>query len=190
MTRRTLILTASLVAVIAAVGSVVADRLLAADLNVAPSLPAASLAAPGVPAPGMYVISSDATSIFLPLVVNKSVVIDLTSDIKDVLVSSPAIVNAVVRTRRRAYIIGVAAGQTDVYLFDAGGRQIGALNIDVTNDPTPAPFVGESEPQIVVTVFRGPSSTTIHCNPANCTPPAYALPLLPPGYTDTTIHNK
>jgi pilus assembly protein CpaC len=97
MTRRTLIPTASLVVVIA-LGSVVADRLLAADLDVAPSLPA----------PGMYVISSDATAIFLPLVVNKSVVIDLTSDIKDVLVSSPAIVNAVVRTKRRAYIIGVA----------------------------------------------------------------------------------
>jgi Flp pilus assembly secretin CpaC len=184
MTRRTLIPTASLVVVIA-LGSVVADRLLAADLDVAPSL-----AAPGLAAPGMYVISSDATAIFLPLVVNKSVVIDLTSDIKDVLVSSPAIVNAVVRTKRRAYIIGVAAGQTDVYFFDAVGRQIGALNIDVTNDPTPAPFVVVSAPQIVVTVFRGPSSTTIHCNPANCTPPAYALPVLPPGYTDTTIHNK
>ncbi len=186
MTRRTLIPTASLVVVIA-LGSVVADRLLAADLDVAPSL-----AAPGLAAPGMYVISSDATAIFLPLVVNKSVVIDLTSDIKDVLVSSPAIVNAVVRTKRRAYIIGVAAGQTDVYFFDAVGRQIGALNIDVTNDPTPAPFVGVSEPQIVVTVFRGPDGVnwSLHCNPVNCTAPANALPVLPPGYTDTTIHNK
>jgi Pilus formation protein N terminal region len=181
MTRRTLILTASLVAAIAAVGFVATDRPRAAELNVAPS----------GPAPGMYVISSDATANFLPLVVNKSVVIELTSDIKDVLVSSPAIVNAVVRTKRRAYIIGVAAGQTDVYFFDAGGRQIGALNIDVTPDPTPAPFVGNPEPQIEVTVFRGDTRpTSLHCNPTNCTAPANALPALPPGYTDTTIHNK
>ena len=181
--RRTLSVIASLVAVIAAVGFIATDRPLAAELNVAPSGPAP---------PGMYMISSDATAVFLPLVVNKSVVIELTSDIKDVLVSSPTIVNAVVRTKRRAYIIGIAAGQTDVYFFDAVGRQIGALNIDVTNDPTPAPFVGPLEPQIVVTVFRGATgaSTSLHCNPANCTSPAYALPVLPPGYTDTTIHNK
>src|SRR5271167_4134345 len=156
MTRRSLTLTASLVAVIAAVGFVATDRALAAELDVA---------APR-PAPGMYVISSDATANFLPLVVNKSVVIELTSDIKDVLVSSPTIVNAVVRTKRRAYIIGISAGQTDVYFFDAAGRQIGALNIDVTNDPTPAPLALPLEPQIVVTVFRGSTgaSTSLHCN--------------------------
>jgi pilus assembly protein CpaC len=77
---------------------------------------------------------SDKASQFLPLGVGKSVVIDLPDDIKDVLVADPKIANAVVRTSRRAYIIGVALGQTNVYFFDAQGRQIMGLDIAVTRD--------------------------------------------------------
>ena len=61
-------------------------------------------------------------------------VIDLPGDIKDVLVADPKIANAVVRIARRAYIIGVAVGQTNVYFFDAEGRQIAGFDIAVTRD--------------------------------------------------------
>src|SRR5439155_24391908 len=77
---------------------------------------------------------SDASSRFVPLGVGKSVVIDLPRDIKDVLVSDPAIANAVVRSARRAYIIGVKQGQANVFFFDAEGKQIGGLDIAVTRD--------------------------------------------------------
>src|ERR1700761_977003 len=70
---------------------------------------------------------------FLPLGIGKSVVVDLPGDIKDVLVADPKIANAVVRTARRAYIIG-AAGQTNIVFFDAGGQQIAAYDIAVTRD--------------------------------------------------------
>ncbi len=71
---------------------------------------------------------------FVPLGIGKSVVIDLPRDAKDVLVANPAIANAVVRSARRAYLIGVGVGQTNVFFFDADGRQIVAFDIAVTRD--------------------------------------------------------
>src|SRR5215207_5911006 len=79
-------------------------------------------------------VSSDVRSQFMPLGIGKSVVIDLPRDIKDVLVADPTIANAVVRSSRRAYIIGVKVGQTNVYFFDANGVQISGLDIAVTRD--------------------------------------------------------
>ena len=60
--------------------------------------------------------------------------IDLPRDIKDVLVADPKIANAVVRSSRRAYIIGVTVGQTNIVFFDAEGQQIAAFDIAVTRD--------------------------------------------------------
>src|SRR5690606_35892926 len=71
---------------------------------------------------------------FLALGIGKSTVIDLPRDAKDVLVANPAVANAVVRSARRAYLIGVAAGQTNVIFFDAEGRQMAAYDIEVGRD--------------------------------------------------------
>src|SRR6201996_905655 len=71
---------------------------------------------------------------FLPLGIGKSIVVDLPGDIKDVLVADPKIANAVVRTARRAYIIGAAVGQTNIVFFDATGQQIAAYDIAVKRD--------------------------------------------------------
>jgi pilus assembly protein CpaC len=79
-------------------------------------------------------IYGDKAAQFLPLGVSKSIVVDIPGDIKDVLVADPKIANAVVRTSRRAYIIGVAVGQTNVYFFDAEGKQLMAFDIAVTRD--------------------------------------------------------
>ena len=79
-------------------------------------------------------IHGDKAAQFLPLGVGKSIVVDLPGDIKDVLVADPKIANAVVRTSRRAYIIGVAIGQTNVYFFDSEGRQLMGFDIAVTRD--------------------------------------------------------
>jgi pilus assembly protein CpaC len=76
----------------------------------------------------------DATTQFVPLGIGKSFVIDLPTDIKDVLVAEPKIANAVVRSSRRAYIIGVTVGQTNVFFFDSEGRQIAGFDIAVTRD--------------------------------------------------------
>jgi pilus assembly protein CpaC len=84
--------------------------------------------------PGAEIVGSDATARFLPLGVGKSIVIDLPRDIKDVLVADPKIANAVVRSARRAYIIGAGVGQTNIFFFDAQGRQIGGFDIAVKRD--------------------------------------------------------
>jgi pilus assembly protein CpaC len=93
---------------------------------------------PGVPAPEsgapVRVVGSDSSSRFVQLGIGKSVVIDLPRETKDVLVADPKIANAVVRTSRRAYLIGVAVGQTNIYFFDANGAQIAGFDVAVTRD--------------------------------------------------------
>ncbi len=81
------------------------------------------------------VVSGGQTKVrFLALGIGKSAIIDLPSEVKDVLVADPKIANAVIRSARRAYIIGAAVGQTNVVFFDAEGLQIAAYDIAVKRD--------------------------------------------------------
>jgi len=96
-------------------------------------LPTASAADPQAGST-ITVAAADSTSRAVSLGVGKSVAIDLPADIKDVLVADPKIANAVVRSSRRAYMIGVTVGQTNIFFFDAGGRQIAGFDIAVTRD--------------------------------------------------------
>jgi pilus assembly protein CpaC len=80
------------------------------------------------------VSAGEAGSKFIPLGIGKSVVIDLPRDAKDVLVANPAIANAVVRSARRAYLIGIGVGQTNVFFFDAEGAPIASFDIAVKRD--------------------------------------------------------
>jgi len=84
--------------------------------------------------PVIQVAASEATSRFIPLGIGKSVAIDLPTDIKDVLVADPKIANAVIRSSRRVYMIGVAVGQTNIFFFDADGKQIAGFDIAVKRD--------------------------------------------------------
>ncbi len=119
--------------------SIRAAMLLALVMALGPLAPRASAAEPpdfarGMHAPVVNVVSSEAASQFIPLGVGKSVIIDLPRDIKDVLVADPKIANAVIRSTKRAYIIGSTVGQTSVFFFDADGAQIGGFDIAVTRD--------------------------------------------------------
>jgi pilus assembly protein CpaC len=84
--------------------------------------------------PVIRVAASDAAARFIPLGIGKSVAIDLPEDIKDVLVADPKIANAVIRSARRVYMIGVKVGQTNIFFFNAAGRQIAGFDIAVTRD--------------------------------------------------------
>src|SRR5271154_247618 len=87
-----------------------------------------------MPTQTIQVAASDFGSRSVALGVSKSVVVDFPRDIKDVLVADPKIANAVVRSSRRAYIIGIAVGQTNVFFFDAQGRQMAGFDIAVKRD--------------------------------------------------------
>ncbi|WP_315759135.1 MULTISPECIES: type II and III secretion system protein family protein [unclassified Bradyrhizobium] len=71
---------------------------------------------------------------FLSLGIGKSMVVDFPQDVKDVLVADPKVANAVVRSARRAYIIGAAVGQTNVVFFDGEGQQVAAYDIAIKRD--------------------------------------------------------
>ncbi len=86
------------------------------------------------PSQVIHVAASDLGSRAVALGVSKSVVIDLPRDIKDVLVADPKIANAIVRSSRRAYIIGIGVGETNVFFFDAEGKQIAGFDIAVERD--------------------------------------------------------
>ena len=85
-------------------------------------------------APLLKVAASEGTSRFIPLGIGKSAAIDLPRDIKDVLVANPKVANAVIRSSRRVYIIGVEVGQTNMFFFDAQGHQIAGFDIAVKRD--------------------------------------------------------
>jgi pilus assembly protein CpaC len=74
-------------------------------------------------------------SIVLPY--GKSAIIDLPADARDVLISNPEIADATIRTARRAYVIGRQLGQTNLFFFDAQGRQIANVEIRVEPDVEP-----------------------------------------------------
>jgi pilus assembly protein CpaC len=65
---------------------------------------------------------------------NKAAVVELPVSARDVLVSDPAIVDAVVRTPTRIYLIGLKVGQTNAFFFNKTGKQIVNLEIRVERD--------------------------------------------------------
>jgi pilus assembly protein CpaC len=73
-----------------------------------------------------------AQSLSLPR--GKSAIIELPTDARDVLVSNPAVADAVLRSPRRIYVMGIGSGQTDAVFFDAAGRRILSLDIRVDQD--------------------------------------------------------
>jgi pilus assembly protein CpaC len=70
----------------------------------------------------------------LRLSIGRSVMIDLPRDAKEVFVANPAVANAVVRTARRLYVIGVGDGTTTLFVNDAEGRQIAALDVLIARE--------------------------------------------------------
>jgi len=73
-------------------------------------------------------------SLSLPL--GKSAVIELPVDVRDVLVTNPAVADAMLRTPRRVFLLGLKTGATDAAFFDAAGRRILSLAVRVDQDPT------------------------------------------------------
>jgi len=70
----------------------------------------------------------------LTLSLDKAAVVQLDADARDVLVSNPEMVDAVVRTPRRIFLLATKVGQTNAFFFDDAGRQILSLDIRVERD--------------------------------------------------------
>ncbi len=66
--------------------------------------------------------------------VGKSVILDLPQDAAEIFVADPRVANAVVRSPRKLYVIGMDPGQTSVFALDQQGRQIAALELSIGRD--------------------------------------------------------
>ena len=88
------------------------------------------------PSPGEQVVritlTADQNAAAIELAKGKSAIIELPTDVRDLLVTNPATADAVLRDKRRIYVVGLAEGTTDAVFFDAAGRRIVSLNIRVT----------------------------------------------------------
>lgn len=72
----------------------------------------------------------------ITLALSKAAIVQLDTDARDVLVSDPTVVDAVVRTPRRIFLLGQKTGQTNAFFFDAAGHQILSIDIRVERDVT------------------------------------------------------
>ena len=72
----------------------------------------------------------------ITLALGKAAVVQLDTDARDVLVSDPAVVDAVVRTPRRIFLLAQKTGQTNAFFFDGAGHQILTVDIRVERDVT------------------------------------------------------
>lgn len=78
--------------------------------------------------------SEHAISRRLDLSIGRSLIVELPRDAKEVFVANPKVANAVVRSARKLFVIGMADGSTSMFVMDAEGRQITALEIEVGRD--------------------------------------------------------
>src|SRR5215469_10538149 len=106
-------------------------------------VPSAAFAAPARPVPDeanakVMTISTahGADHQRLTLSLDKAAVVQLDQDARDVLVSNPELVDAVVRTPRRIFLLASKVGQTNAFFFDASGKQILSLDIRIEKDVT------------------------------------------------------
>lgn len=111
-----------------------------ARLKLLPLLAAASLLA-AVPLPAL----ADASTLriatrdigatqSLTIVLNKSIIVDLPVDVKEVIVSQPEIISAIVRTKQRVILQGLGSGDTNIFFLDASGRTISVLDVRVVKE--------------------------------------------------------
>ncbi|HEY9236646.1 MAG TPA: type II and III secretion system protein family protein, partial [Phenylobacterium sp.] len=81
-------------------------------------------------------LAGGAASQTLSLPMGKSAIVELPVDARDVLVTNPAVADAMLRSPRRIFILGLKNGSTDAVFFDSAGRRILSLDIRVDQDPS------------------------------------------------------
>ena len=83
----------------------------------------------------------------IELGLNKSMIVELPRDAREVMVSNPEQVDAVLQTSRRAYLIGRAAGEANIIFVDKEGRQMAILEVSIDRDFTAlGEFIGRVIP--------------------------------------------
>ena len=70
----------------------------------------------------------------ITLGLNKSIIVELPREVRDVMVSNPTKIDAVLQTSTRAYLIGKEAGEANIIFGDKDGRQVAILEVSIERD--------------------------------------------------------
>lgn len=73
----------------------------------------------------------------LDISIGRSIIVDLPREAKEIFVANPKVANAVVRSTRKIFVIGIGDGATSLIALDSDGRQIATLEINVGRDLNP-----------------------------------------------------
>ena len=122
-----------------ALARIAAAALLTAAVTTTSSSAGAQGASARAPADATFIrisAAADAGPQKVTLPVNKGAVIEFDRDVRDVFAASPGIVDAVVRTPRRIFVMAQKIGSTNLILLDGEGGRIGTLEIVVGADVT------------------------------------------------------
>ncbi len=92
----------------------------------------------GAPAQAQKVgVESAASAMFskrITLGVGRTIIVDLPAEASEIVVGDPKVANAVVRSTRKLYVMGLATGQTTILAVDSAGRQVANLEMNVGRD--------------------------------------------------------
>jgi hypothetical protein len=169
-------------------------KLLGRTALVATTIAAFAVVGTGRASADMRVVSSDANARFLALGVSKSVVVELSTDVKSVVVADRTIATAVALSKRRIEIIGAGLGQTNIYFFDEHDRPIDGLDIAVKDTTQPHGLEDYPYPASVVMVVYGGVSTfavvPLNCTPIRCLDARKPGADQPPGTENISINSN
>ncbi|MGH6735663.1 MAG: type II and III secretion system protein family protein [Methyloceanibacter sp.] len=70
----------------------------------------------------------------IKLGLNKSMIVELPRDVREVMVSNPKQVDAVMQSARRAFLIGKEAGEANILFIDQNGEHIAILEVMIERD--------------------------------------------------------
>lgn len=99
-----------------------------------PCFAAALLAASPAAADQTYLKVSEGAygaSQAITVAINKSMIIDLPADAREVIVSQPSVTNVIMRSKRRAIVQGTSSGSTNIFFLDSVGQAISVIDVTV-----------------------------------------------------------
>ena len=70
----------------------------------------------------------------IALGLNKSMIVELPREVREVMVPNPEKIDAILQTSTRAYLIGKAVGEANVLFIDKDGKQVASLDITIGRD--------------------------------------------------------
>src|SRR5690606_32331492 len=76
----------------------------------------------------------DGTAQQIKLGLNKSMIVELPRPVREVMVSNPDQIDAVMQSATRAYLIGKQQGEANILFIDQNGNQVAVLEVTIERD--------------------------------------------------------